>query len=75
MLGQEVWLDYSRPRFLPKELQSCKSIPLRVIRSLPGGVLELYHSMKGCFKVDRQRTRDAKPMLIPGRGMRNTMSS
>ena len=66
VLGQEVWLDYSRPRFLPKELRSCESIPLRVIRSLPGGVLELYHSMKGRFKVDGQRIRDTKPVFNPG---------
>ena len=66
VLGQEVWLDYSRPRFLPKELRSCESISLRVIRSLPGGVLELYHSMKGRFKVDGQRIRDTKPVLNPG---------
>ena len=65
MIGQEVWLDYSCPRFISKELRSCESIPLQVIRSLPGGVLELYHSMKGCFKVDGQRIRDAKPILNP----------
>ena len=66
MIGQEVWLDYYRPCFLLKELRSCESILLRVIRSLPGGVLELYHSMKERFKVDEQWIRDAKPVLNPG---------
>ena len=66
VLGQEVWLDYSRPRFLPEELRSCESIPLRVIRSLLGGVLELYHPMKRRFKVDGQQIRDNKPVLNPG---------
>ncbi len=66
VIGQEVWLDYSRPHFLPKELRSCESIPLRVIRSLPAGVLELYHSMKGHFKVDGQWIKDSKPVLNPG---------
>ena len=66
VIGQEVWLDYSRPRFLLNELRSYKSIPLRVIRSLMGGVLELYHSMKGRFKVDGQRIRDTKPVLNSG---------
>ena len=66
VLGQEVWLDYSRPCFLPNELQSCESIPLRVIRSLPSGVLELFHFMKWHFKVDGQRIRDTKPVLNPG---------
>ena len=66
VIGQEVWLDYSRPRFLPKELRSCESISLRVIRSLPGVVLELYHSMKGRFKVDGKRIKDAKPVLNLG---------
>ena len=43
VIGQEVRLDHSHPRFLPKELHSCESITLRVIRSLLGGVLEFYH--------------------------------
>ena len=63
MIGQEVWLDHSRPRFLPKELQSCESISLRVIRSLPGGALELYHSVKGRFRVDGKQVKDARPVL------------
>ena len=66
MIGQEVWLDYSHPRFLLKKLWSCESILLRVIRSLPGGVLELYRSMKGRFKVDGQWIKDSKLVLNPG---------
>ena len=68
MIGQEVWLDYSHPSFLPKELHSCESIPLRVIRSLPGGVLELYHSVKGSFKVDGQQVKDARPESVKDPG-------
>ena len=60
MIGQEVWLDYFHHCFLPKALRSCESIPLRVIRSLPGDVLELYHLVKGRFKVDGQRVKDAR---------------
>ena len=66
MIGQEIWFDYFCPRFLPKELRSCESMLFRVIRSLSGGVLEIYHSVKGSFKVDGKRVKDAKPMLNLG---------
>ena len=65
VIGKEVWLDHSHPRFLPKELRSSESIPLTVIRSLPGGVLDLYYSVKGRFRVDGQWVKDARPMLNP----------
>ena len=41
-------------------MRSGESIRLRVIRFLLGGVLELYHSAKGSFKVDAQWVKDAR---------------
>ena len=66
MMVQEVWLDHSCPCFPPKELRSYDSKPLKVIRSLPGGIVELYHLTKGLFNVDGQQVKDAKPVLNPG---------
>ena len=43
---QEVWLDRTRPRFLPKELRFFDSSPLKVLQALLGGVVEVDHLIK-----------------------------